>query len=154
MLLRMKSLWNNSSEILILMVNVIWRHISLWNIHFNKTRALVEGTKQSRQAWNRLGSPDCPFSLPAWSAHLSCWPAWFCFVPATSAYSSECVFATATNSTNQTNKAGGTWLLVFYFLNIMSMGTILKGGVKTERVFPWLSVLRKNNKMEVLSTEK
>ncbi len=30
----------------------------------------------------------------------------------------------------------------------------LKGGVKTERVFPGLSVLRKNNKMEVLSPEK
>jgi hypothetical protein len=28
------------------------------------------------------------------------------------------------------------------------------GGVKTERVFPGLSVLRKNNKMEVLSPEK
>ena len=29
-----------------------------------------------------------------------------------------------------------------------------RGGVKTERVFPGLSVLRKNNKMEVLSPEK
>jgi len=29
-----------------------------------------------------------------------------------------------------------------------------EGGVKTERVFPGLSVLRKNNKMEVLSPEK
>jgi hypothetical protein len=28
------------------------------------------------------------------------------------------------------------------------------GGVKTERVFPGLSVLRKNNKMEVLYPEK
>jgi len=28
------------------------------------------------------------------------------------------------------------------------------GGVKTERVFPGISVLRKNNKMEVLSPEK
>jgi hypothetical protein len=32
--------------------------------------------------------------------------------------------------------------------------TGFKGGVKTERVFPGLSVLRKNNKMEVLSPEK
>jgi hypothetical protein len=31
---------------------------------------------------------------------------------------------------------------------------IVMGGVKTERVFPGLSVLRKNNKMEVLSPEK
>ncbi len=30
----------------------------------------------------------------------------------------------------------------------------IQGGVKTERVFPGLSVLRKNNKMEVLSPEK
>jgi len=30
----------------------------------------------------------------------------------------------------------------------------LWGGVKTERVFPGLSVLRKNNKMEVLFPEK
>jgi hypothetical protein len=29
-----------------------------------------------------------------------------------------------------------------------------RGGVKTERVFPGLSVVRKNNKMEVLSPEK
>jgi hypothetical protein len=29
-----------------------------------------------------------------------------------------------------------------------------EGGVKTEQVFPGLSVLRKNNKMEVLSPEK
>ncbi len=32
----------------------------------------------------------------------------FCYVPATSAYSSKGVFVAATNSTNQTNKAGST----------------------------------------------
>ncbi len=28
------------------------------------------------------------------------------------------------------------------------------GGVKTQQVFPWLSVLRKNKKKEMLFTEK
>ncbi len=32
----------------------------------------------------------------------------FCYVPATSAASSNGIFAAATNSSNQTNKAGGT----------------------------------------------
>jgi len=32
----------------------------------------------------------------------------FCYVPATSASSSKGIFAMATNSANQTNKAGGT----------------------------------------------
>ncbi len=32
----------------------------------------------------------------------------FCYVPAASAASSKGIFAAATNSTNQTNKAGGT----------------------------------------------
>ncbi len=39
-----------------------------------------------------------------------------CFVPATSAYFSECVFALATNSSNQTNKAGSTCHSTEYFL--------------------------------------
>ncbi len=40
-------------------------------------------------------------------------------------------------------------------LNVMyRFNAIIVGGVKTERVFPGLSVLRKNNKMEVLSPEK
>jgi hypothetical protein len=56
-------------------------YISLWNIHFNKTRALVAGTKQSRHACYRLGSPDCSVSMPAWSAHLPCWPACFVLCP-------------------------------------------------------------------------
>ncbi len=50
--------------------------ISLWKIHFNKTRTLVVGTKLGR-----LGSPNCPVSLPSWSAHLPCWPACFVLCP-------------------------------------------------------------------------
>ncbi len=52
-------------------------YICLWNFHLSKTGALIAGTKQSRQAWNRLGSPDCPVNLAAWSAHLSCRSAGF-----------------------------------------------------------------------------
>jgi hypothetical protein len=37
---------------------------------------------------------------------------------------------------------------------ISNIFPFIVGGVKTERVFPGLSVLRKNNKMEVLSPEK
>ncbi len=80
-------------------------NISLWNIHFSKRRAPVLGTKQRRQAWSSLGSPNCPVSLPTLSAHLPCWPACF-FVPTMSACFPECIFVAATNSTNQTNKAG------------------------------------------------
>jgi len=94
-------------------------HISLWNSHFNK-RMLVVSTKQSRQAWNRLGSPDChvgqhtsPYAL------LACL---LCFVPATSACLSECIFTAATNITNQTNKVGSICHSAVYFLSMMSMG--------------------------------
>jgi hypothetical protein len=54
------------------------KHISLWKIHLNQTWVLVAGTKQSRQAKNRLGNLDCPVCLPSCSARLSCWFA--CFV--------------------------------------------------------------------------
>ena len=43
-----------------------------------------------------------------------------------------------------------------YFFNVEApeKQDFVWGGVKTERVFPGLSVLRKNNKMEVLYPEK
>jgi len=53
---------------------------SLSNIHINKTRVLVAGTKQKQI----LGSPDCPLSLLALQS----------------------VFTVTNNSINQTNMAG------------------------------------------------
>ncbi len=85
------------------------KHISLWCI-----RALVSGTKQSRQAWNRLGSPDCPVNLLLVS-HLSCWPA--CFVLSLLlAVAFQTVFLAAPNSPNQTNKTRGTYHQAVNFL--------------------------------------
>jgi hypothetical protein len=41
-------------------------HVSLWNIHYNTTQALVASTKQKEI----LGSPDCPMGMLALlSAH-------------------------------------------------------------------------------------
>jgi len=69
------------------------RHISLSNIPLIKTRALVVGTKQSKQA--RL--PCQPASQPA--CLLYC-------VPATGACTSKWFFAAATNVSNINNKIG------------------------------------------------
>ena len=44
--------------------------------------------------------------------------------------------------------------LDFYKVRIYIFCALYMGGVKTEWVFPGLSVLRKNNKMEVLYPEK
>jgi hypothetical protein len=52
---------------------------------------------------NKASRPEADYA--ALTVLLACL---LCFVPATSACFSECVFAVANNSFNQTNKAGGT----------------------------------------------
>jgi hypothetical protein len=48
-----------------------------------------------------------------------------------------------------------TVVMIYFVLIITTVFAVFFwGGVKTEWVFPGLSVLRKNNKMEVLSPEK
>jgi hypothetical protein len=69
------------------------------------------------------------------------------------------LLATVTSARARNTKGGSITVpsvdLLFDWFGISFMTTDnIWGGVKTERVFPGLSVLWKNNKMEVLSPEK
>jgi len=65
---------------------------------------LVAGKKQSRQAWSRLGSPDCVVSLRV--SPFALLASLLCFVPATSTCF-QCVFLyqSLTVLTRQTRQA-------------------------------------------------
>jgi hypothetical protein len=73
------SILNNLSKFTMRLVYITHRYlievdcstrISLQNIHFNKTRALVVGTKQNKHPW----LPCQPVCLSALSASLPCQP--------------------------------------------------------------------------------
>jgi len=58
----------------------------------------------------------------------------FCYEPATSAASSKGIFAAATNSTNQTSKAGGTFHIPLISLSFLDVyGSSAKFGHKHTR---------------------